>query len=58
MRGNNAQRHADQYADQGGEQHLGEGFHGLLPVTQIKNQQEGRDDESGQAPFALDEVRQ
>ena len=58
VRGDDTQRHADHYADQGGEQHLGEGFHGFLPVPQIEDQQKGSDDENGQAPFALDEMCQ
>ena len=58
VRGDDAQRHADDHADQGGEQHLGEGFHGFLPVPQIEDQQEGGDDENGQSPFALNEVRE
>ncbi|MNN77563.1 hypothetical protein D3C81_1940380 [compost metagenome] len=58
MRGDDAQRHADDHADQGGEQHLGEGFHGLLPVPQIEDQQKGGNDKRCQAPFTLNEVCQ
>ena len=58
VRGNNAQRHADQDTDQGREQHLGQGFHGFLPVTQVQDKQKGCDNEDRQAPFALDKMRQ
>ena len=58
MRGNNAQRHADDHADQGGEQHLREGLHGFLPVPQVEDQQEGGDDKNSQSPFTLNEVSQ
>ena len=58
QRRDDAQRHANDHADQGREHDLGEGFHGFLPVPQVEDQQEGSDHERGQAPFALNEVGQ
>ena len=48
--------YANHHADQGGEQHLGEGFHGFLPISQVQDQQKRNDDKGGQAPLALNEV--
>ncbi len=53
---NDAQRYTDDHADKCGEGHLGEGLHGLLPVTEIEYQQEGEGDKEGETGLALDVI--
>ncbi|MNV92969.1 hypothetical protein D3C71_1876110 [compost metagenome] len=56
MRRDDAQRYADGDTDQGGEEHLGQGFHGFLPVAHVEDQQERQHAKSREAPFALNQV--
>ncbi|MNZ96826.1 hypothetical protein D3C78_1160370 [compost metagenome] len=58
MRGDDTQRHADGHTDHGGKGDLCQGFHGLLPVPQVEDQQKGEGDEHRQCPFTLDQVRE
>ena len=56
MRGDNAQRHTDDHADKGGKHHLREGFHGLLPIPQVEDQQKRQRNKDRKPPLALNQV--
>ncbi|MCY1443578.1 hypothetical protein D9M71_600020 [compost metagenome] len=58
MRGDDPQRHADGDAHQGGEDDLGQGLHGFLPVAEVEDQQQGRGGEQREADAALDAMHQ
>ncbi|KAF1067266.1 MAG: hypothetical protein GAK45_01712 [Pseudomonas citronellolis] len=58
MRGEDTQRDADGDAHQGGEDDLGQGLHGFLPVAQVDDEQQRGHGEQGEADTALDEVHQ